>query len=272
MADLLTIPDTDVLYRCWEATPAKAVFLLVHGLGAYSGRWRYLADYFQPRRISAYALDLKGFGATAGPRGHIDSFRQYDLDIARLLRWVRSRHPGLPVFLYGESMGGVIAFNYAVRQADGLAGVILSSPVLKSTLVFPLADYLKVFFSLPFNPRQSIALPFDTAMCTSDPAVRQTMDADPLELRTASAKLLINILLEQGRVLRSLGRLQLPTLVLTAGQDRFGDNQTTRRAFERLGSKDKTHLSYPELLHVLHAERERERVFQDVEAWVLKRV
>jgi alpha-beta hydrolase superfamily lysophospholipase len=272
MADLLTIPGTDVLYRSWESAQPRAALLLVHGLGAHAGRWRYLAAYFQPRRLSAYALDLKGFGATTGPRGHIDSFRLYEQDISHLLRLIQSRHPGLPVFLYGESMGGVIAFNFATRLADGLAGLILSSPVFKSTLAFPLLDYLKVFLSLPLNPRQAIALPFTSAMCTSDAAVRQAMDADPLELHTASANLLFNILLEQGRVFRTLRRLRLPTLVLTAGQDQFGDNRTAQRVFARLLAEDKTFLQYPDMLHVLHAECGRERVFQDIEAWVLKRV
>lgn len=271
MAELLTVPNTDVLYRSWESTQPRAVLLLVHGLGAHAGRWRYLADHFQPRRFSIYALDLKGFGATAGPRGYVDSFRRYEQDILHLLRWIRSCHPGLPVFLYGESMGGVIAFNFATGLAEGLAGLILSSPVLKSTLAFPFLDYLKVFLSLPFDPTRSIPLPFDSAMCTSDAAVKQAMDADPLELHTASAGLLFNILLEQGRVFRSLQRLRVPTMILMAGLDQFGDNRTVRRAFERLTIEDKTLLFYPDMLHVLHAERGRERVFQDIEAWVLKR-
>ncbi|MEW6515751.1 MAG: lysophospholipase [candidate division FCPU426 bacterium] len=272
MADLLTLTDTDILYRCWESAQPRAVLLLVHGLGAHAGRWQYLADYFQPRQTTIYAPDLKGFGATPGPRGHIDSFRQYDRDLALLLRRIKSRHPSLPVFLYGESMGGVIAVNFAAGQPQGLAGLILSSPVFVSTLSFPLADYLKVFSSLVFNPRRTISLPFNTAMCTSDPAVRQTMDADPLELRVASAKLLVNILLEQTRVLRSARQLQLPTLFLTAGQDQFGDNRAVRKVFERMPLRDKTFLAYPDMLHVLHAERERERVFKDVETWFAQRM
>jgi len=272
MPDLLRIPDSDVLYRCWESQNPGAILLLVHRLGAHAGRWRYLGDYFQAHQITAYALELKGFGATSGPRGHIDSFRTYDQDIARLRDFIRGRHPRLPLFLYGESMGGVISLNFAARTPEGLSGMILSSPVFMSRLKFPITSYIACFASLPVNPAQTIHLPFSSAMCTRDPSAIRTMDSDPLELRTASAKLLVGILMEQMRCRKSARRISLPTLFLTAGLDQFGDNRTTHRVYEKIAGQDKTYLFYPDMLHVLHVEAERNQVFQDVEDWLKKRI
>lgn len=272
MADLQRIPDSDVLYRVWESPHQRAVLLLIHGLGAYSGRWHFLGDYFKTRHITSYALELKGFGATDGPRGHIDSFRIYDRDIARLMSKIRNDNHLLPVFLYGESMGGFMALNYAAKNPINLSGLIVSSPVFRSILPFSLSRYMRCFTSLLFKPTQSIDLPFTTDMCTSDPEVRKSMDADPLELRTASAKLLINILKEQSRAGNSAKHIQLPVLFLTAGHDQFGDNLATRRIFDKIKGRDKTYLFYPDMLHVLHVEREREQVFKDVEAWLEDRI
>jgi hypothetical protein len=43
------IQGTNILFRRWDAAPSpaspKAVFLLVHGLGAHSARWDFLAGY-----------------------------------------------------------------------------------------------------------------------------------------------------------------------------------------------------------------------------------
>ncbi len=68
----------DVLYRKWEArpqgAPAKGVFLLVHGLGAQSARWTFLAEYLAGAGWDSYGIELRGYGLTPErPRGHVDS-------------------------------------------------------------------------------------------------------------------------------------------------------------------------------------------------------
>ena len=80
---MITDQKTGIMYRLWEHPDPEAVLLLVHGLGAHSGRWDPLSEYFLKNNISSYALELKGFGSTEGPRGHIDTFATYFNDINR---------------------------------------------------------------------------------------------------------------------------------------------------------------------------------------------
>lgn len=42
-----TVEGSDVLYQYWPAGQAKAALLLVHGMGAHTGRWEALADFFR---------------------------------------------------------------------------------------------------------------------------------------------------------------------------------------------------------------------------------
>ena len=68
--------STDILYRRWAAPSAKAVFMLVHGLGAHSARRDFLASFLARNGYTSYGIELKGFGRTPErPRGHVDSYR-----------------------------------------------------------------------------------------------------------------------------------------------------------------------------------------------------
>jgi alpha-beta hydrolase superfamily lysophospholipase len=94
------------------------------------------------------------------------------------------------------------------------------------------------------------------------------MEKNPLELRTASARLLINTLLEQGRCVSALPQIRCAVLFLLAGRDYLVDPQAARRAFQRLVPTDKQLIDYPDMLHALSIDLGRERVFKDLAAWL----
>ena len=128
--------------RRWPASPSpappKAVFPLVHGLGAHSARWNFLAGHFAERGFASYAVELRGFGRTPErPRGHIDSFRVWDRDILELRDIIGKDFPGRKVFLLGESMGGLLAFNLACLHPARFAGQALIAPSFKNGMKFP---------------------------------------------------------------------------------------------------------------------------------------
>jgi alpha-beta hydrolase superfamily lysophospholipase len=272
MTELQRLPDSNVRYRLWAHHHPQAVVLLIHGLGAYTGRWEALGKFLSGHKLSAYAIELQGFGNAPGPRGHIDSFALYYQDILQLRAFIQKSHPRLPVFLLGESMGGLMAFNLAVAQPVLFRGVILISPVFKSILKFPLPVYLQTFAALLYQPSKTVPLPFTSAMCTQDEAFQRKLDADPCELRVASAKLLIGILLEQLHSSAAAKKLTMPVLFLLSGQDEFGDEKTSRRMFASLPAPDKTLVGYPSLRHALSIELGKEKVFNDIRTWLQKRM
>jgi alpha-beta hydrolase superfamily lysophospholipase len=49
----------EIIYKRWVAPSPRAVFLLVHGLGAHAGRWETAAEDFLKNGISSYAVELK---------------------------------------------------------------------------------------------------------------------------------------------------------------------------------------------------------------------
>ena len=268
-AELIKAGDSGVLYRRWGPAQPEAVLLLVHGLGAHSARWDFLAEFFAPKGYRSYAIELKGFGQTPDrPRGHIDSFDIYYRDILALLDLIKKENPGKKVFVLGESMGALISF----LAADNFAGQILISPAFANGMKFPLSAYLTLAAFILVDPKRTVAVPFTSAMCTRDAAYQKVMDHNPDELRVASLKLLMNVLFAQLRAKSLAGKVKAPTLFLLSGKDLLVDESAGRKVFENLKMQDKTKIEYPDMLHALSIELGREKVFNAILAWLDKRV
>ncbi len=263
-----TDKKTGIVYRKWQSGSTRAVFLLIHGLGAYSLRWDFLAQFFLKHSISSYAIDLKGFGETTTLKGHIDSFQTYYNDIQSLLSVIKKEHGTTKVFLIGESMGGLIAFIYAALMPALSGGLVCISPVFKSRLKFTLSDYAKIFFSLVFCPEKKFVMPFDAKMCTSDEDCQKLVEDNKSEYRMVSSKLLFNILLEQIRVHVLKPEIKIPVLFLISGEDDIADAKTAEKVFKKLRSPDKHIVCYAQMRHALSIERERKKVFEDILTWV----
>jgi alpha-beta hydrolase superfamily lysophospholipase len=270
------LQGNDVLFRRWDAEPSpdspRAVFLLVHGLGAHSARWDFWGRYFAARGWASYAVDLRGFGRTPErPRGHVASWRAWDLDILAVRKLIGRDYPGRKVFLVGESMGGLIAYDLACRRPRDFDGLVLMAPAFKNGLKFPLSVYARIAL-VPFSPELMIDLPFTSEMTTRDPDYRAVMNASPDELRVASIKLMAGFLPVQARAGRRAGRFGKPVLFLIPGIDHLVDERGARKIFRKMAAADKTLFEYPEMFHALAIDLGREKVFGDVLGWVRGRI
>jgi alpha-beta hydrolase superfamily lysophospholipase len=112
--------------------PPKAVVQIVHGMAEHSARYRRPARALVEHAYAVYADDHRGHGKTAQRRedlGHFADEGGWELVIAdqlELLDEIKSRHPGLPVFLLGHSLGSYIARAAAIRNGEDWAGMVLS--------------------------------------------------------------------------------------------------------------------------------------------------
>ncbi len=264
---------TGIIYETWSLPSPKAVFLLIHGLGAFSGRWHLLADFFLRNNISSYAIELKGFGETEGLKGHVDSFSIYIRDILCLYEIIKRENSGKNIFLIGESMGGLIALLLAGRKPDLFAGLICSSPALKNRMKFSLSEKIKIYTGMILYPRKQFEMPFNPEMCTRDPDCQKAMDEDRREHRLATPGLLFNILLAQNRVNSLKEKIKIPVLFLIAGDsDKIIDPGESKAVFNGLKTKDKEIIEYADMYHSLSVELDRGKVFGDILRWVNKRI
>ncbi len=119
-----------IAYRHVPATePARGIVLISHGLAEHSRRYRPFAEAMAQAGFHVYAWDHRGHGETTAPDAPLGRFalkggvRLVLDDLMAVRKLALADHPGLPVILFGHSMGGLIALNAAVDHSREFAGV-----------------------------------------------------------------------------------------------------------------------------------------------------
>ena len=120
----------EVVYRSWPRRDAKAIVVIAHGASEHSGRYDRFALALNGAGYAVYAVDHRGHGRTAestgkGRFGKGDGGSVLD-DLRDLIAAARAEVPGVPVVLFGHSMGSMFAQAYVTRFGEGLAGYVLS--------------------------------------------------------------------------------------------------------------------------------------------------
>lgn len=119
---------------CWmnHNMPVKGVVQIAHGMGEHIGRYEDFAKFLVNHGYIAYGNDHRGHGRSgeiANQRGFFSDAHGWEkvvMDMAHLTHIIRKNHPQLPVFLFGHSMGSLLARDYIIRYGDKIKGVILS--------------------------------------------------------------------------------------------------------------------------------------------------
>lgn len=250
----------------------RAVVLIIHGIRDHAQRYDALGQALAAKGIAAYASDLRGYGHSGGHRQRIDSMEQVIADIDQLAKRARADFPGKKVFVYGHSLGGLIATSYALERQGELAGLVLSGPalVLPSSVTQGDITGAKIFGAiLPNLPAQ----PVDEAGFVSTQAEKDAflkdpfIDHDKLPARTARATL---------NAIEALGprmeQLKLPLLVMHASSDALTYPEGSRELHRRAASTDKELVMWDGVFHDLLHEPKREEVLAKVTTWLEARL
>ncbi len=129
---LFTMPDgTRLPVREWlPARAPRAILLALHGFNDSRDAMELPAPVFAGSGIAVFAPDQRGFGA-APLRGRWPGEGVMQADAATMLRQLRARYPGVPLYAMGESMGGAVVMTLAASPAaPPVDGWILISPAV----------------------------------------------------------------------------------------------------------------------------------------------
>jgi acylglycerol lipase len=253
----------------WPAAgTTRAHLLLVHGIAEHAGRHAHVASRFALAGIETHAYDLRGFGASAGRRAYVERWSQYHDDLEDQLAAVRAGAGGLPVLLYGHSMGGLIALGYVLADPPrpGPDLLVLSAPAIAA--VVPrwkrtLADVLGRAL-----PRFEVANDLPAGGLSRDPQIEVAYRSDPLNVHRTTARLGQELFREQARVqarLAQIPALPVPTYVLHGTDDPIVPVSSSASLEGRVNV---TRRVYPGLRHEMHNEPEAAAVIGDTIAWI----
>ncbi|WP_448207166.1 alpha/beta fold hydrolase [Azospirillum sp. sgz302134] len=273
--DVLTADDgVELPVHRWTAQGVpRVVVVAVHGMNDYGASFEQPAAAWTLSGITTYAIDQRGFGGAA-ERGRWYGDGRMAEDLLTLARLVRERHPGAPVFLVGESMGGALAVLAAARAEPGLlAGLVLSAPAIwgasaRSELLYGAAMLLSTVGPTFTVPPLSVEI-----ASTDDPAVLKRLREDPLIIHRTRLDTLAGIVALMRDAREAARGVRVPTLVLLGDLDRHVPRDGVAALLGRLpppGAVPGTTLAlYDQGRHLLMRSLNGERVIADVATWVL---
>jgi acylglycerol lipase len=247
--------------------PPSGVLLVCHGLGEHAARYRNVVEALRPDGWAVYGLDHRGHGRSAGRRAHLDGYPDWLADFDAFRREVVARHPDLPVFLLGHSMGGQIALAYALEHPDDLSGLVLSAPALATDQV-PAAAIPVLRLLARVGPALRPA-GIDVTKISKDPDVVTAYRADPLVHQGKPTLGLMSALFDGfGRLVDAAPGLAMPLLLQHGELDALTDPAGTRALAAAAGSEDLTVRWYDGLWHEIYNEPERDRPLADLRDWL----
>lgn len=255
-----------IFEREWAPAGApRAVVALLHGLGEHSGRYERLAGRFTDAGIAVRAIDLRGHGESTGARGDT-RFAPALEDVDALV--TRCAEAGAPVFLYGHSLGALLAVLWLLeRPAAPVAGAVVSAIGLHSALR---EQKTKVRAARTLGralPKVRVKSGIDPATLSRDPAVVAAYRADKQVHDTVSLGFGRDALEAIDTVVAGAGRLEVPLLVIHGSEDVLA-YVSGARELAALAPAVTTLRVYDGLFHEVHHEPEQARVFDDVRAWI----
>ncbi|HEV2148952.1 MAG TPA: alpha/beta hydrolase [Longimicrobiaceae bacterium] len=259
--------------RAWEAAEARAALLVSHGLGEHSGRYATLAADLVARGVSVFATDHRGHGRSPGTRGHVRRFAELVDDLEAFRAHVAARLPaGLPVFLLGHSLGGLVAIRHLEEYAEApFAGAVLSAPLLGVALRPPAWKVSLAGALARIAPSLRLANGIDPADLCSDEAVVAAYRADPLVHPWVTPRLYVEIQAAMRAAVERRGRIRVPLLFVVPGADRIVLSDATETFASDLRG-DVEVRRFAGLRHEALNELERGEVVVGVADWIAKRI
>ena len=260
-------------YRAWEVANARSALVIVHGLGEHGGRYEQFAMSLARFGFSTYAFDLRGHGSSEGRRGHVRSFGIYLQDLDRFRREVQGFMPaGVPLFLLGHSMGGLIALRYQEEYRTSFAGAIISAPWLATALPIPRWKVTAAAAIARLLPALPMKNGLDPEHLSHDPMVVEAYRADPLVHGIITPRLFLQASAAMGLVLQRADRLDSPLLFLIPAGDRIVDAQLSLQFARQLPGQLTTIKLYPGMYHEVLNEVDREVAERDIRDWIAARI
>jgi alpha-beta hydrolase superfamily lysophospholipase len=263
-------------FQGWEpGGQPKAVVCLVHGLGEHSGRYAHVGAALTEAGYALLAFDLRGHGRSGGTRGHTPAYDLLLDDVGHLLQEASARHPAVPRFLYGHSLGGNLALNYALRgceQADAepspsLRGVVAAAPWLRLAFSPPgwkvaLGQVMNRLWPAFLQPNG-----LDLQALSRDPAVISAYTGDPLVHDRVSARMGTTVMENGEWALAHAAECCLPLLLMYGSADRIISVRAGQEFSGRANGNCALKL-WDGLYHEIHNEPEQRDVLDYMIRWI----
>jgi alpha-beta hydrolase superfamily lysophospholipase len=257
--------------RSWlpEVGQVKAVIVALHGFNDYSAFFEGPGNYFKYYGIASYAYDQRGFGG-APERGSWAGTPTYLHDLSEFIRLIRDRHPGVPTYLLGESMGAAeIIVALTDHRPPPAEGIILSAPAVWAWNTMPWYQRDLLWLAAHSVPWLELTGKRLHVLASDNIEMPRALHRDPWVIKETRVDTIYGLVDLMSQAFERAKRLNQSTLVLYGELDEIIPKQPVYQLLKTVPQNGDWHVAfYKQGYHLLLRDLQAPRLWQDIAAWI----
>ena len=252
----------------WEAdADPEAIVLALHGFNDYRNAFDGPAHFFAANHITTYAYDQRGFGETE-QYGIWPGDDVMEVDAVTVASLLCARHPDLPLFLLGESMGGAVVIDMQ-REVTCIKGVVLVAPAVWGWQTMPFWQRYALRFAAHVVPGKTLTGEGLDITPSDNIEMLRALGRDPLVIKATRIDAIYGLTNLMETALLSSAGIATPALVLYGEKDEIISNNPTCVMLSRLPDTDTIRFAlYPDGYHMLLRDLQADVVLLDTVTWI----
>lgn len=263
--------------RVWARPKPQHIVLGVHGFNDYSKAFDPLAQHLSAElNATVYAYDQRGFGANPEP-GNWPGTNALLADLRHIAAQLKLRHPGLPLTVVGESMGGALVWVSAAESPGLIADhIVLKAPAVWGASSMPW--YQRIGLQLMNSVAPDMVLTGRGVQSlgirpTNDIEISRDFGRDPLFIKATRVSSLAGVTELMGRAQNLDTPPPQRSLVLYGLRDRIIPPAPVCDWLTHLNAAGKSGTTldfvvYPEGWHLLTRQLQTRDVLHDLQQWL----
>lgn len=257
--------------------PEKSIcsLIVVHGVGEHSKRYLLFAKKISATtNCTCYLYDQRGHGESDGKRGHIVKFEDYLNDLLKIYDLVFSEAKQDPIFVYGHSMGSIVAILFTLKHQEKIKGLILTGFPFKPSIKLSGYPLKLIAFFRKIAPLQSVSTMINVKQLSHDENVWKDYEQDPLINKTVTVSWIVEFYSAIDKLKKNLINLNIPLLMMHGSEDKIARLNGAEQTVQAVHSKDK-------VLNVLEGQRHEllnelspipDQVIDRMQGWIQQRL
>ena len=272
-ARLVAADGAELPLRSWlpQAGPPDAVLVALHGFNDYSNFFDGTGRWLAGRGVASYAYDQRGFGG-APHRGVWPGAEALASDLRAAVALVRARHPGTPLYLFGESMGGAVVMTTMARpDRPAVDGVILAAPAVWGRSSMPWYQTTALWLAVHTFPWGRLTGRNLGIVVSDNTEMLKALGRDSMVIKGTRVDAIYGLVNLMDEAMASAPRLDGRMLVLYGARDPLIPAGAMREMLARLPpatANERRLALYPQGYHMLTRDLQGETVWRDIDAWL----